>query len=215
MNILVLGPVQQKTKSGLRVEPIINFFKNKNFVVFSENKKITLSFIKKNNITLIICSGYAYKIDIKIINFLKNKIFNLHPAILPYGKGIGALLFCIIKDYPLGVTIHLIDKNFDTGKIICQKMIQPKISETFRIYYLRLLDELNMLFISEFDNIININHTKKNQKITRKYDFYTRARSEIVYEFFNVSYDIKIKDIYCFSRGYLENEKFFTKIKSF
>ena len=212
MNILVLGPPNQKTRKDKRIEPIILFLKNKGYRVFNENKIITLSFIKKNNIQFIICNGYPYKINSRIVKILKNKIINLHPAMLPQGKGVGALLFCIIKKQKLGISIHFIDEEFDTGKIIYEKIVHPCIDETFRKYYLRLLDELNNSFIKIFDSICNKSIKAKLQKNNNESSFYTRSKSEIVIEFFDSFYDIPIKELQNFSSGFAMNESFFEEI---
>ena len=213
MNILILGPLNQKTAKSKRLEPIIKFLNEKNHCTFQTNKKISINYVKNFSIKMIICSGYPYKIETKIINSLKNRIINLHPAYLPYGRGVGALLFSFIKNHPIGITIHFIDKNLDTGKIIAQKKINPNLNESFRLFYLRLLDELNKLFFKEFKKIILVKNIGKKQKKYNDLDLYTRRRSEIVYEFFDNSYDINISDLKNFSKGYLMNEKFFDSLE--
>ena len=48
---------------------------------------------------MIICSGYPHIINKTIISLVKNRIINLHPAYLPHGKGVGALVFSLIKNH--------------------------------------------------------------------------------------------------------------------
>ena len=43
--------------------------------------------------------------------------------------------------------------NWDTGDIILTKKIEPKNNETFRLFYLRLLDETNKLFFKNWKKI--------------------------------------------------------------
>ncbi|MGL5920381.1 MAG: formyltransferase family protein, partial [Bacteroidales bacterium] len=56
-----------------------------------------------------------------------NKIINIHPALLPKfgGKGMyGMNVHCAVKENnesESGITIHLVDKDFDSGKILFQK----------------------------------------------------------------------------------------------
>ena len=208
MNFLLLGPLNQKTNKSKRIEPIIQFLKKKRHKVFNTNDKITFNYIKKNKIGFIICSGYPYKINSKIVYLFKNKIINLHPALLPHGKGVGSLLFCIINQHQLGISIHYIDKDFDTGDIILEEYVPPKMNETFRNYYTRLLDKLNNLLFKNFTLIINDQITTKTQKRTIENEFYTRLRSEVVIEFFDLTYDIPVKKLKNFSLGYSMNESF-------
>ena len=215
MNILLLGPLKQKTAKGYRIEPMINFFKKRKFKVIQFNKKISINFIKSNAIDMIISNGYPYRINSDVINVMKGKLVNLHTSFLPYGRGIGGLLFCIIKNQPTGVSLHFIDENYDTGKIIKQKIINPKYNETYREFYLRLLDEVNKLFFNEFENIKSPKISGTIQKKIANNEQYNRSRSEIVYEFFENTYDIKIRDLKRFSESYIENEKFFEKLSFF
>ena len=103
----------------------------------------------------------------------------------------------------------LIKIKIDTGRIIKQKIINPKLNENYRIFYLRLLDELNHLFMREFNNILSKKNKLSKQKIPLHLDFYTRERSEIIYEFFDNTYDINIKELVSFSNKFAENEDFF------
>ena len=103
----------------------------------------------------------------------------------------------------------MIEEKIDAGRIIKQKIINPKLNENYRTFYLTLLDELNDLFIREFDNILSKKNKLIKQKIPLNPDFYTRERSEIIYEFFEKTYDINIKDLVSFSNKFAENEDFF------
>ena len=213
MNILILGPLNQTTAQNKRLEPLIKFLSKKNYRTYQSNEKISFNFIKNKSIKMIICSGYPHIINKTIISLVKNRIINLHPAYLPHGKGVGALVFSLIKNHPIGITIHYIDKNVDTGKIIAQKLVNPRLNENFRSFYLRLLDELNKLFFREFKQIVSGKNKGKKQEKINDSDFYTRRRSEIIYEFFGNTYDINVSDLKNFSKGYLMNEIFFDTFK--
>ena len=164
MKILILGPLNQKTSKTKRLEPIINFLKKK-YKILHSNKIINYKFLRSEKINFIISFGYAYKINKKIINSFKNKIVNLHNAYLPYGRGVGVNLFCLIKNFPTGISIHHMDNNWDTGKIIARKKIYPKNSETYREFYLRLLFDTQKLFIKLSEKIINKYGNKNSCRI--------------------------------------------------
>ena len=53
---------------------------------------------------------------------MKNKIFNIHPSLLPKYKGLKTYERVIKnKDIVTGCTIHYVSKNLDSGQIILQK----------------------------------------------------------------------------------------------
>lgn len=79
---------------------------------------------------LIILAGFLWKIPNQwIINF-SDKILNIHPSLLPKygGKGMyGMNIHKAVKknqEKETGITIHLVDEDYDKGRIIFQKKIQ-------------------------------------------------------------------------------------------
>lgn len=88
-----------------------------------------LNLFAKNNIDLIVLAGYLKIIPPEITNRYKNQIINIHPALLPsfggkgmYGMKVHKAVFdssCKIS----GATVHFVDENYDTGKIIAQRCV--------------------------------------------------------------------------------------------
>lgn len=46
------------------------------------------------------------------------KILNAHPGIIPNSRGLDSFKWAILKDRPLGITLHYIDEKVDCGEII-------------------------------------------------------------------------------------------------
>ena len=82
------------------------------------------------NPQLIVLAGFLKKIPKKITDVFKNKIINIHPALLPKygGKGMYGLnvhqKVIENKDDYSGFTIHYVNENYDEGDIIFQKKIK-------------------------------------------------------------------------------------------
>ena len=208
MNILLLGPTKQKILKNFRVEEIKNYLIKKKNIVIQSNKKIDINYLNKFKVEFIICNGYPHKISSDIVKNYKNKIVNLHNALLPHGRGVGVNLFCIIKNLPTGISIHYIDKNWDTGPILKTQIINPKKNETFREFYLRLLEKTNEVFIKNWDDIKN-NKLKIRKQNAKDIDINSKIRMEAMLDYFGQSYDIKIKDLLKFRDSFLTNEIFF------
>ena len=80
----------------------------------------------------VICSiYYRYIIADSVINIVKGKIFNLHPALLPKYRGCSSLTWAIINgENQCGYTFHYIDTGCDTGNIIIQKSVKIEDYDT-------------------------------------------------------------------------------------
>lgn len=82
-----------------------------------------------NNSDLIFLAGYMKKIGIETLKKFKGKILNTHPALLPKFGGQGMYGMNVHKavlekqEKESGVSIHLVDEDYDTGKIIAQTKV--------------------------------------------------------------------------------------------
>ena len=92
--------------------------------------------IKENNIDLICLAGYMKLLGGKVLTEYENRIMNVHPALIPmfYGKGMYGhhIHEAAIKrgvKYS-GCTVHFVDKNYDTGPIILQTVVEVDFNDT-------------------------------------------------------------------------------------
>jgi len=82
--------------------------------------------LKKEQIDFIILAGYLMKIPVELIDAFPNRIVNIHPALLPQfgGKGMyGNRVHQAVVDAKVqesGITIHLVNENYDEGSIVFQ-----------------------------------------------------------------------------------------------
>ena len=187
--VLILGPYK-------RNKTIIEFLRKDNCIVKCTQKKDISNFTDFNDFDFIFSSGYAYKISRDVVRNYKNRIINLHASFLPWGKGIGTLFFSMLKFEPLGLSIHLIDKDFDTGNILCRKILKPRSYDTTRTYYNYSLKELDKFFIKSW-KIIKLNKfLSHNQKSFRgKAKYYTRNQFEKLISKLYLGYDTKLFDL--------------------
>jgi formyltetrahydrofolate-dependent phosphoribosylglycinamide formyltransferase len=87
-------------------------------------------------ITHIILAGFLWKIPANLITSFPDRILNIHPALLPKhgGKGMyGEHVHQAVLDAgdkQSGITIHLVDEQYDHGKTIFQASIDVNPGET-------------------------------------------------------------------------------------
>lgn len=89
-----------------------------------------------HNIHMIVLAGYMRKIGLPLIEAYPNKILNIHPALLPAfgGKGMyGHNVHKAVIEYGAkitGVTVHLVDPEYDHGAIIMQRALEVRDDDT-------------------------------------------------------------------------------------
>jgi len=98
------------------------------------DKKI-ISTLKKYKVTpsngLVCLAGFMRIISPYFIKEYKNKILNIHPALLPAFPGLDAQKQAIEFGSKFsGCTVHFVDEGVDTGPIIIQKVVKVNNNDT-------------------------------------------------------------------------------------
>jgi len=80
-------------------------------------------------IDLIVLAGFLKLIPHELIDLFRNRIINIHPALLPsfggkglYGSNVHKAVFESSAKVS-GATVHFVDYTYDTGNIIAQKCV--------------------------------------------------------------------------------------------
>jgi len=120
-------------KINCKAFEIAREFGIKTFSIGQENGKVNqndiTSILKKLEVDFVVLAGYLKLIPNELIEKFENKIVNIHPALLPSfgGKGMyGSYVHRAVFNSSAkvsGATVHMVDKTYDTGKIIAQKCV--------------------------------------------------------------------------------------------
>ena len=95
-----------------------------------------LSRLRKKKVELLVSAAYPYKIP-SWVGFVTYAI-NVHPSLLPVGKGPWPLPWLILKGHrESGVTIHEVSQKFDSGDILAQAQFGLSDRETLESLSLR------------------------------------------------------------------------------
>ncbi|MCD6417845.1 phosphoribosylglycinamide formyltransferase [bacterium] len=92
--------------------------------------------LDEHKIDFIALAGYMKKVPPEIVKKYKNRITNIHPALLPAfgGKGMyGMRVHQAVIEYGCkvtGVTIHIVDEEYDHGPIVAQKCVPVSDQDT-------------------------------------------------------------------------------------
>lgn len=97
----------------------------------TEYDKEIINALAEYNIDLICLAGYMRIVTNELVEAYKNRIINIHPALLPSFPGLHAQKQAI--DYGVkvsGCTVHFVDSGMDTGPVILQKTVPVYDNDT-------------------------------------------------------------------------------------
>ena len=96
-----------------------------------EYDKIIVSALKERDCDLVVLAGYLKILTPYFINAYKNKIMNIHPALLPSFPGLYVQKKAIDHGVKVsGCTVHFVDEGLDSGPIIIQRAVEVKKDDT-------------------------------------------------------------------------------------
>ena len=128
------------------INEIPNFIRSFGDEVVVKTQRFELEYLKDEKIDFIVSDKTQFIFNEDIIKYLPRRVINLHPSFLPFGRGYYPNFFAIIKEFPLGVTIHFIDEGIDSGEILAQTRIHCSPDDTFKDSYNRLRKLMATLF---------------------------------------------------------------------
>jgi phosphoribosylglycinamide formyltransferase 1 len=98
--------------------------------------KAMLGVLEKRHVEFIVLAGYLKKIPAQVIRQYRNRIINIHPALLPLFGGDGMYGHRVHESVLAsgekisGATVHLVDEEYDHGPIVMQKTVDVVPDET-------------------------------------------------------------------------------------
>ena len=114
------------------------------------DKKI-IATLKKHGVTqtngLVCLAGFMRIISPEFVKKFKNRIINIHPALLPAFPGLDSQKQAL--DYGAkfsGCTVHFVDAGMDTGPIIIQSVVKIKEDDTEETLAKRILKEEHRIY---------------------------------------------------------------------
>lgn len=127
-------------------------FANDNNIPYTLNRITITDFVrlKEKGCEAVICAGYYYKIPV----YDDIPTVNIHPTLLPYGRGSWPMPYDILNDQKTGgVTIHKVTDGFDEGDILLQKSFDISPEETHETLMKKVysaLEEMLPVLMNDF-----------------------------------------------------------------
>ena len=110
------------------------------------DKKI-VEYLKEKDVDLVVLAGYMRILSPYFIKMYKNRIMNIHPALLPSFPGLHAQRQAVEYGVKVsGCTVHFVDEGVDSGPIILQKAVEVEDSDTEESLAERILKEEHQIY---------------------------------------------------------------------
>jgi len=135
--------IKRAQSNNIPVE-IIN---NKNFETRQEFERQLIKSLDNRGIELIVLAGFMRVLTPLFVRHYKNRIINIHPALLPSFPGVDAAKQAL--EYGVkysGCTVHFVDDGVDTGPIVLQAIVSIEDSDTEQTLLERIHKEEHRVF---------------------------------------------------------------------
>lgn len=118
----------------------------------NELDEAILQTMLKHNVDIVVLAGYMKKVGNKLLQHFKNRVLNIHPALLPKygGKGMyGEFVHKAVLEAgekESGCTVHLVDEIYDHGRILGQSVVPVYPDDTVESLAARVLEQEHKLY---------------------------------------------------------------------
>jgi phosphoribosylglycinamide formyltransferase-1 len=119
--------LQRAQKAG--IETLI--LDKKDFATREDFDKEISKNLKKKGVGLVVLAGFMRLLSPAFIKEYRNRIVNVHPALLPAFKGTRGIKDALEYGAKVtGVTVHFVDEELDNGPVILQRAVEVKGDDT-------------------------------------------------------------------------------------
>jgi len=119
-----------------------------------------LNTLQTHKTDIVFLAGYLKKIPAQILQTYENKIFNIHPSLLPKYGGKGMFGINVHKavleagDTETGITIHRVTTEYDEGDILAQRKVPVHANDTPEILAARVLEQEHIFIVEVLSRIL-------------------------------------------------------------
>jgi len=133
--------LERAKKAGIPARVI----QKKDYVTKEEFDRANLAALRESGAEFVVLAGYMQILGEEMVRAFKNRIINIHPALIPSFCGMGyyglhvheAVLAYGAKI--TGATVHLVDGGADTGPIILQEAVPVLPGDTPEVLQQRVM----------------------------------------------------------------------------
>ncbi len=137
--------------------------------------------LSKKNADYVILAGFMHIASNSFVDRYKDRILNIHPALLPSFKGLNAQKQAIDAGVKItGCTVHFVTNDLDGGPIIIQAAVPVKTDDTADSLAARILKKEHIIYPKAVELLIGGRLEIKENKVCIKDDEFDTNQYMIV-----------------------------------
>lgn len=132
----------------------------------SDDGSALVNLLRHHRIDLVVLAGYMKRVPSSVVREYHGRIVNVHPGLLPEFGGPG-MYGAKVHDAVIaagvsttGVTVHLVDDEYDHGPVVAQWRVPVRESETAEQLAARVLEVEHLLYPRVVEMIAALNDRK-------------------------------------------------------
>jgi phosphoribosylglycinamide formyltransferase-1 len=115
------GALERAARAGIER----GLFPRREFSDRAARDRAMAEWIEVRDADLVVLAGYMQLLSTEFVERFRNRIINVHPALLPSFPGLDAIGQALRHGVRVtGVTVHFVDEGVDSGPIILQRPIE-------------------------------------------------------------------------------------------
>ncbi len=123
-------------------------------------EQASLRVLDEHGVDLVILAGFMRKLGPGLVRTYQHRIVNIHPSLLPayggrgmYGKKVHQAVLAA-GERETGATVHLVDKDYDTGPVLAQCRVKIRPGDTIKHLAARVQRQEHRLYVSTVAGIV-------------------------------------------------------------
>jgi methionyl-tRNA formyltransferase len=129
---------------------------NSRYVEFdSEQSGATAAKIRALGGNIFVLAWWPTILKDEMLNLGQDMTLNLHPSLLPFGRGKDPNFWALVENTPFGVSIHHVTAEIDAGEIAFQREIAYTWEDTGKTLYEKAVENIVDLFCTNYPRIVN------------------------------------------------------------
>jgi phosphoribosylglycinamide formyltransferase-1 len=111
------------------------------------HERAVVEILRRHEVELICLAGYMRLLSPYLVSEFRNRILNIHPALLPAFPGLDAQRQALDHGAKVsGCTVHFVDEECDHGPIVLQAAVPVLESDTVETLSARILEQEHRIY---------------------------------------------------------------------
>lgn len=133
-----------------------------------EYDREVVALLKEKKIDLVCLAGFMRLLSPYFVNEFRNRILNIHPALLPSFPGLEAQKQALDWGVKFsGCSVHFVDENLDAGPIIVQAVVPVHDDDTEEILAARILREEHRIYAEAINIVLSGRYRIEGRRVLR------------------------------------------------